>query len=425
MVSGRTIRTRPRTRPPQTPTPRRVSPPASGVATTVAARHSPLKTVGRHHGGQPALFGAPAGHQAGHVGGQRVEFVDQQVEDVVEGVEHTGVDQSAPVFTQQAAQHPDGAHHLVAADFAVTQLTGGQRATGLARNGITGCLRLRRARSVQAIWPPSGPATQGRRRSWATASRPPPDRGGRSAPARLRPRRETPAPRGQLVQVLPRPARRRTTFGSRCAAAASRCTASTDRALANSGPAGVACHDRTSPRSNTLNAAHTMNDPEASTQPCTTWSRANRIRLCSRRSVELREDLRRQARSRRSTSATKSRVSRGDPALEAHQVDAEHADVAEGAQLPAQHGWIPTADAPRRRSAATAMLGPKNPLLPTIVSGLANGTVSAMKCADVIAPYSRCANTPTVRMAISRWTIPPGRSRPAIDHARRRAARAR
>ena len=31
------------------------------------------------------------------------------------------------------------------------------------------------------------------------------------------------------------------------------------------------------------------------------------------------------------------------------------------------------------------MLGPKKPLLLTIVEGLANGTVSAMKCADVIA----------------------------------------
>ena len=48
------------------------------------------------------------------------------------------------------------------------------------------------------------------------------------------------------------------------------------------------------------------------------------------------------------------------------------------------------------------MLGPKNPLLLTIVAGLANGTVSAMKCADVIAPYSRWANTATVRIAISR-----------------------
>ena len=31
-----------------------------------------------------------------------------------------------------------------------------------------------------------------------------------------------------------------------------------------------------------LNAAESMNDPEASTQPCTTWSRANKIRLSSR-----------------------------------------------------------------------------------------------------------------------------------------------
>lgn len=33
-----------------------------------------------------------------------------------------------------------------------------------------------------------------------------------------------------------------------------------------------------------------------------------------------------------------------------------------------------------------AMLGPKNPLLLTIVAGLAKGTVAAMKCADAMAP---------------------------------------
>src|SRR5919204_1889775 len=31
-----------------------------------------------------------------------------------------------------------------------------------------------------------------------------------------------------------------------------------------------------------------------------------------------------------------------------------------------------------------------------------------------MAPYRRCANTPTVRVAISRWINPPGRRRPAI-----------
>ncbi|CKP67428.1 Uncharacterised protein [Mycobacterium tuberculosis] len=61
-----------------------------------------------------------------------------------------------------------------------------------------------------------------------------------------------------------------------------------------------------------------------------------------------------------------------------------------------------------------AMLGPKNPLLLTIVAGLAKGTVAAMKCADVMAPYSRWANTATVRMAISRWITPLGRSRSAM-----------
>ncbi len=36
-----------------------------------------------------------------------------------------------------------------------------------------------------------------------------------------------------------------------------------------------------------------------------------------------------------------------------------------------------------------------------------------MKCAEVMAPYSRWANTATMRVAISRWMIPPGRSRSA------------
>src|SRR6201999_1484852 len=31
-----------------------------------------------------------------------------------------------------------------------------------------------------------------------------------------------------------------------------------------------------------------------------------------------------------------------------------------------------------------------------------------------MAPYRRCANTPTVRVAISRWINPPGRRRPAM-----------
>ena len=62
------------------------------------------------------------------------------------------------------------------------------------------------------------------------------------------------------------------------------------------------------------------------------------------------------------------------------------------------------------------MLGPKNPLLLTIVVGLANGTVSAMKCAVVMAPYRRCAKTPTIRVAISCWINPPGRSLAAVIH---------
>ena len=69
------------------------------------------------------------------------------------------------------------------------------------------------------------------------------------------------------------------------------------------------------------------------------------------------------------------------------------------------------------------MLGPKNPLLLTIIAGLTNGTVSAMKCAVVIAPYSRWANTATVRIAISRWISPPGRNRSAMHTAPARSPR--
>ncbi len=61
-----------------------------------------------------------------------------------------------------------------------------------------------------------------------------------------------------------------------------------------------------------------------------------------------------------------------------------------------------------------ATLWPKNWLSRITIAGLTNGTVSAMKCAVVIAPYSRCAKTPMVRVAISRWINPPGRSRSAM-----------
>src|ERR1700761_6957476 len=61
-----------------------------------------------------------------------------------------------------------------------------------------------------------------------------------------------------------------------------------------------------------------------------------------------------------------------------------------------------------------ATLWPKNWLWRITVAGLTNGTASAMKCAVVIAPYRRCAKTPTVRVAISCWIKPPGRSLAAV-----------
>lgn len=69
------------------------------------------------------------------------------------------------------------------------------------------------------------------------------------------------------------------------------------------------------------------------------------------------------------------------------------------------------------------MLGPKNPLLLTTVVGFTKGTVSAMKCAVVIAPYRRWANTATMRIAISRWIVPPGRNRSATHTALARSPR--
>ncbi|CKT55697.1 Uncharacterised protein [Mycobacterium tuberculosis] len=61
MVSGRTIRTRPRTRPPQTPTPRRVSPAASAAADEGDGSQLPLNTVG---GTMPASLRCSARRRA-------------------------------------------------------------------------------------------------------------------------------------------------------------------------------------------------------------------------------------------------------------------------------------------------------------------------------------------------------------------------
>ena len=155
-----------------------------------------------------------------------------------------------------------------------------------------------------------------------------------------------------------------------------------------------------------------MNDPAASTQPCTTWSRANKIRLASRRSSSSARSPPASC-SRRSISATKSAVSRGEPALKQIWLTPNTPMLRTVRRcLRAPTELVGGRSSPKIGS--DAMLGPKNPLLATMVVGLTNGTVSAMKCAAVIAPYSRWANTATVRTEISRWTIPPGRSRSAI-----------
>ncbi|BCI87922.1 hypothetical protein NIIDMKKI_31280 [Mycobacterium kansasii] len=65
------------------------------------------------------MFGSAPGHQLGDVTGQRVELVDQQVEHIVSGFDDTGLDQPAPILTQQIAQHPNRSDHPVATDFPI------------------------------------------------------------------------------------------------------------------------------------------------------------------------------------------------------------------------------------------------------------------------------------------------------------------
>ena len=155
-----------------------------------------------------------------------------------------------------------------------------------------------------------------------------------------------------------------------------------------------------------------MNEPDASTHPCTTRSRASRIRLVSRESSSSARSPPASC-SRRSISPTKSSVSRGEPAVKQIWLTPSTPML----RIVRRCLRAPTELVCGRSSPKIgndAMLGPKNPLLLTTVAGLTNGTVSAMKCAAVIAPYNRWAKTATVRTAISRWTIPPGRSRSAI-----------
>src|SRR5271165_1246181 len=116
-------------------------------------------------------------------------------------------------------------------------------------------------------------------------------------------------------------------------------------------------------------------------------------------------------------SATKSLVSRTHPALIPTNLAAY---IRMSRSCPVALGDSRGGRSTPNRGMA-AIVGPKN--WPSIVDGLANGTVSAIKCTEVTPPYSRCANTPTVRNAISRCTTPPGRSVAAILTAPARTPR--
>ncbi len=74
-----------------------------------------------------------------------------------------------------------------------------------------------------------------------------------------------------------------------------------------------------------------MNDPDARTQPSTTWSRANRIKLCSRGSAKLRKINRRNLfQSCDVVDEVTGVAVRADD--QPGQVDPEHTQVADGAQ---------------------------------------------------------------------------------------------
>jgi hypothetical protein len=63
---------------------------------------SPIATEdrGRRHTREPALFGAAARDEPGHIRGQRVQLVDQQIEHVVDRLDHRRIDKSASELTK-------------------------------------------------------------------------------------------------------------------------------------------------------------------------------------------------------------------------------------------------------------------------------------------------------------------------------------
>ena len=171
IVSGRTMRTRPRTRPLHTPTPCNVSPTARMVAKAVVACQWPVNIGGGWKVGQPDLFSAAARHYFRHLGRQCVEFVDQQVEHVVGGVEHTLVRGAAAripaagcAATRWPAPSCRGGLHGPEAVWAASESDG----TGSPRNLRLGCWRS--GPGCSAIWRPFAAVAADHRRSWPTAS---------------------------------------------------------------------------------------------------------------------------------------------------------------------------------------------------------------------------------------------------------------
>ncbi len=136
------------------------------------------------------------------------------------------------------------------------------------------------------------------------------------------------------------------------------------------------CRVRSDPRRIVLSAANAMNDPDASTQPSTTWSRANRIKLCSRGSVSC-ERSPAAIPSSRSMSSTKSPVSRSAPMISPARLTPNTPRLR----------MVRSGPAALRDSGGSccspcigmeATLGPKNWLCRTTVPGLTKGTTSAM-----------------------------------------------
>ena len=77
-----------------------------------------------------------------------MQLVDQQIENIVGGVDHPGVGQAAAVLAQQRPQHPVGTHHLVAANLPVAELAHEDRRYRLGAQGDPRVLGLGCGRRV-------------------------------------------------------------------------------------------------------------------------------------------------------------------------------------------------------------------------------------------------------------------------------------